>query len=132
MPRPRSATRGDHRLVPFPEDCPLRYCVELLASAWTWDLLWYLKQRPLTFGELRRAIPRISAKILTQRLRSMERHLLVERQPMDTRPVQVQYRLGELGRQHLATLSRLGRLGGQLQEAVRNQSDAAPSARRKA
>lgn len=97
-------------LVPFPRDCPVAFCIGYLGSAWTWEILWYLKQRPLTFGVLRRRVPGISAKVLTQRLRSFTRHGLVERQA--GRPgSKVTYRLGALGRRHLATLGGLGRLG---------------------
>lgn len=115
------------RPVPFPRDCPVAFCISYLGTAWTWEILWYLKQRPLTFGVLRRSIPGISAKVLTQRLRSFERHGLVERSA--GRPGEiVTYRLGAVGRRHLATLGGLGLLGVRMRANARRAIVALPHA----
>lgn len=54
--------------------------LRLLMGSWTTYILWHLRQDgPLRFGALRRAIPGISSKILTQRLRMLEEHGIVYR-----------------------------------------------------
>ena len=44
----------------------------LLSGAWTPNVIWYLSGGPRRFGELRADIPRISAKVLSARLRELE------------------------------------------------------------
>jgi hypothetical protein len=46
--------------------------MKLLGGAWTPNVIWYLSGGPRRFGELRTDIPRVSAKVLTERLRSLE------------------------------------------------------------
>jgi DNA-binding HxlR family transcriptional regulator len=53
---------------------------------------------PLRFSELERAIPEISGRALTQRLRELEAEGVVEREVEPTSPVRVSYALTEKGR----------------------------------
>lgn len=89
-------TRSPRRNPP-PDNCPLDLCLKFLASAWTTRILWYLGCGPRHFGELRRDLRGISAKMLTQRLRQMENQGLVARRTLPTKPVQVEYRLTARG-----------------------------------
>jgi DNA-binding HxlR family transcriptional regulator len=52
---------------------------------------------PLRFNELKRHIPDISQKMLTQSLRDLQRDGLVARQVFPTVPPAVEYRLTPLG-----------------------------------
>lgn len=87
------------RRLPPPEDCPLDLCLKFLASAWTTRILWFLHCGPRRFGDLRRDLRGISAKVLTQRLRRMEEQGLIARRKLPTRPAQVEYRLTATGRE---------------------------------
>lgn len=89
-------TRSPRRNPP-PEDCPLDLCLKFLASAWTTRILWYLGCGPRRFGDLRRDLRGISAKMLAQRLRQMEDQELVMRRKLPTKPAQVEYRLTARG-----------------------------------
>ncbi len=79
--------------------CPINEAVgSLLGGAWTPSIVWNLGGGPRRFGELRRDLPDISAKMLTQRLRELTERGLVERVEMpDTSPPSVDYRLTDLG-----------------------------------
>lgn len=46
--------------------------MEVLGGKWKPVILARLKERPLRYGELRRLLPRLSEKMLTQRLRDLE------------------------------------------------------------
>lgn len=80
-----------------PPLCPLSECMRLLRGAWTPNVIWYLSQQPRRFGELRRDIPRISARVLSARLRELESKGVVTRVLAATEPPSVEYRLTELG-----------------------------------
>jgi DNA-binding HxlR family transcriptional regulator len=82
-------------------DCPSRTVVDVLANKWVLYILDVLRSadRPLRFGELRRAVDGVTQKSLTQRLRALERDGFVDRRVHATVPPRVEYRLTELGRE---------------------------------
>src|SRR5258708_16053652 len=79
-----------------PPACPLTECMKLLGGAWTPNLIWYLSAGPRRFGELRADIPRISAKVLSARLRVLEGKGVLHRRVVPTSPPSADYSLSEL------------------------------------
>jgi DNA-binding HxlR family transcriptional regulator len=77
--------------------CPSRAALYRIGDRWTALIVGILAERPHRFGELRRRIPGISQKMLTQTLRSLERDGLVSRSAFPTVPVTVEYALTSLG-----------------------------------
>lgn len=79
--------------------CPIAPVVDIVFSRWTTPILWtlheYGRQR---FVELQRRIAAITPKVLTQRLRQMERDGLVVRTYHPEVPPRVEYEISELGR----------------------------------
>lgn len=98
------------RRAPPPEDCPLDLCLKFLASTWTTQILWFLSCGPRRFGDLRRDLRGVSAKVLTQRLRRMEAQGLIVRRKLPTNPPQVEYRLTALGREFRPVLDAMTRV----------------------
>ena len=74
-----------------------RTTIALLAKPWTGHILWTLQEGPLRFNEIKRRVPDISQKMLTQTLRDLQRDGLVSRQVFPTVPPAVEYRLTKLG-----------------------------------
>ena len=79
--------------------CPIAPVVDIVFSRWTTPILWTLnefgRQR---FVELERRIGSITPKVLTQRLRQLERDGLVVRTYHPEVPPRVEYEISELGR----------------------------------
>ena len=79
--------------------CPIAPVVDIVFSRWTTPILWalneYGRQR---FVELERRIATITPKVLTQRLRQLERDGLVVRTYHPEVPPRVEYEISELGR----------------------------------
>ncbi|MCX5329349.1 MULTISPECIES: helix-turn-helix domain-containing protein [unclassified Streptomyces] len=79
--------------------CPIGPVVDIVFSRWTTPILWSLhahgRQR---FVELERRITKITPKVLTQRLRQLERDGLVVRTYYAEVPPRVEYEISELGR----------------------------------
>ncbi|MEO8027232.1 MAG: helix-turn-helix domain-containing protein [Bryobacteraceae bacterium] len=66
--------------------------LRVLAGPWTLYLIWLFGNRgPLRFGEIRRLVPGISSKVLTERLRMLEAEGLIYRHYEPTVPPQVTY-----------------------------------------
>ncbi|MFB8774752.1 winged helix-turn-helix transcriptional regulator [Streptomyces broussonetiae] len=79
--------------------CPISPVVDIVFSRWTTPILWSLhtfgRQR---FVELQRGITHITPKVLTQRLRQLERDGLVTRTYHPEVPPRVEYEISDLGR----------------------------------
>ncbi|RKP50469.1 winged helix-turn-helix transcriptional regulator [Trinickia fusca] len=89
--------------------CPSRAALALVASKWSLSIVPALAAGPVRNNELLRRIEGISQKMLTQTLRELERHGLVERIDYGTVPPRVDYRLSALGHSLSDTLTALDR-----------------------
>jgi DNA-binding HxlR family transcriptional regulator len=109
-------------------DCPVRSVLDRISGKWHTLLLIALADGPRRFGELRRGLPDISQRMLTQSLRELQRDGLVARRVYPTAPPSVDYRLTDLGRSLLTPLSALIRWAedrGDAIAAARQDFDAA-------
>ncbi|HEY6631527.1 MAG TPA: helix-turn-helix domain-containing protein [Rhizobiaceae bacterium] len=80
-------------------NCPIRYVVQNIFDKWSALLLMALAEQPYRFGELRRLVPDISQRMLTQTLRDLQRDGYVHREVFPTKPPSVEYSLTDMGRQ---------------------------------
>jgi DNA-binding HxlR family transcriptional regulator len=88
--------------------CPhFHHAIELIGKRWTGAIVWTLTERPMRYGELGKAIPGLSDRLLSQRLRELEEEGLVERQVEAGTPVRVTYSLTVTGRELDPVLSEL-------------------------
>jgi DNA-binding HxlR family transcriptional regulator len=94
--------------------CPLSECMAFLRGAWTPNVIWNLSGGPRRFGELRADIPKISAKVLSTRLRELERKGVIVRQVMASSPPSAEYSLSELGKELIPAISAIVRVGQKL------------------
>ena len=79
-------------------NCPVRDVVQNVFGKWTSLLVMALAEQPYRFGELRRLVPDISQRMLTQTLRDLQRDGYVRREVFPTKPPSVEYSLTDLGR----------------------------------
>ena len=78
--------------------CPMDFILRMLMGPWTTYILYNLKTYgPQRFGELKRRVSGISAKMLTERLRTLEGARLVSRDYEATIPPKVTYSLTQRG-----------------------------------
>ena len=82
-----------------PIGCPLAECMAVLGGAWTPNIIWNLCGGPRRFSELQIDIPKISAKVLSTKLRTLQSQGVVNREVKPTSPPSVEYSLTELGRE---------------------------------
>jgi DNA-binding HxlR family transcriptional regulator len=78
--------------------CPVELTVDVIGGRWRTVLLSHLKEGVHRYGELRRATPGISEKMLSQRLRELEADGLITRRDRGTVPPHVEYDLTDEGR----------------------------------
>ena len=95
-----SVTPSQVQARPAGEVCPhFHAAIELIGKRWTGAIVCALTEQPLRFGELGRAVPGLSDRLLSQRLRELEEEGLVAREVEAGTPVRVTYSLTEVGRE---------------------------------
>lgn len=108
--------------------CPLTAALTAIGGKWAMICLYWLSTEVRRFGELRRLMPEISHKVLTQTLRDLEREGLVTRVVHSESPAHVEYNLsahGETVKPLIEEVRNWGRL--HLETAVRRRGDHAPA-----
>jgi DNA-binding HxlR family transcriptional regulator len=83
-----TASRGPQPVCP-----DFHAAIELIGKRWTGAILIALTDGPKRFGELAKAVPGLSDRLLSQRLRELEEEGLVERTVAPDAPVKVTYAL---------------------------------------
>ena len=94
-----------------PVGCPMDALLRLLMGPWTTYILWVLRSNgPTRFGELKRRVSGVSAKVLSERLRMLVEAGVVHRQFEATIPPQVTYSLTSRGEELREVLDRLNEI----------------------
>ncbi len=87
----------------YNQACPSQGILTLIGSKWSMLILCALRAGPARTHALKRRLDGVSAKMLTQTLRELERHGIVQRRDYREVPPRVEYSLTPLGRS-LSTL----------------------------
>ncbi|MFP2956341.1 winged helix-turn-helix transcriptional regulator [Myxococcus sp. 1LA] len=101
-------------------------CMRLLGGVWAANIVWKLSGEPRRFSELRADIPKISAKVLTAKLRALEENEVITRTVIASSPPSVEYALTDLGRELLPVIDTIVEVGKRL---VRKQQARAEGSR---
>lgn len=99
-------------------NCPVRDVMDQVSGKWASLLLLELIDGPLRFGAIRRRIPDISQRMLTQTLRDLQRDGYVSRTVYPTQPPSVEYRLTALGQSFSAPLCALVEWAGENHQSI--------------
>ena len=78
--------------------CALDITMAFVGGKWKAVVLWYIRDRPMRFGELKRQIPEITEKMLSLQLKRLESDGLVARKAFAEVPPRVEYSLTQEGK----------------------------------
>jgi DNA-binding HxlR family transcriptional regulator len=87
--------------------CPVERALHFIGGKWKLCIIQRLSTKIFRFNELRRTIPDISQKILTQELRMLEESGFVKRKVYQTKSPKVEYQLTIDGKNLLPLISKL-------------------------
>jgi DNA-binding HxlR family transcriptional regulator len=91
-----------------PGCCPLYHeAVELIGRRWTGAILSVLMDGPMRFSEIRQAVPELSDRLLSERMKELEARGIVERTVIAGPPLKVEYALSRMGRELEPALAEL-------------------------
>lgn len=91
--------------------CSMELTLDLIGGKWKSLILWHLGENTLRFSELKKTMPQITQKMLTQQLRDLEADGLVHRFIYTQIPPKVEYSLTEAGKSLLPILATLCQWG---------------------
>ncbi|MDA0267127.1 MAG: helix-turn-helix domain-containing protein [Cyanobacteria bacterium] len=91
--------------------CPIQFTLEMVGGKWAILILRELFVSSRRTHEFIEALPGISTKTLTARLRELERHGIVERRVYPEVPPRVEYSLTDKGREIQPVMAALKHLG---------------------
>jgi len=97
------------RTAPRATCCPrLHEAVELVGRRWTGAILYVLLHGgPMRFSEIAHAVPDLSDRLLSERMKELEARGIVERRVASESPMRVEYELTEKGRELAPALREL-------------------------
>ena len=91
--------------------CPVERSLEIINGKWKICILWKLYEKNHRFGELKKSIPDITIKMLSQQLKELEFAKFINRKDYHTIPPKVEYSLTELGKSSIPILNSLHHWG---------------------
>lgn len=92
------------------DNCPVRKALELISGKWRTHIIYELCRHPSRrFGELKKALPKITATMLTSTLRELEAFGIVERKQFNEIPPHTEYSLTEKGKAMLPVFCELAK-----------------------
>ncbi len=99
-----------------PDRCPVEATLAVIGGRWKPLILYHLRERPRRFNELRRLIPKVTQRMLTQHLRELEADGVIVRDVREQVPPHVEYSFSVKGRSLLPLLDAMadwGRANGE-------------------
>jgi DNA-binding HxlR family transcriptional regulator len=99
--------------APAASCCPLYHeAVELIGRRWTGAILRVLMDGPLRFSQIGQAVPELSDRLLSERMKELESRGIVERNVISGPPLRVEYALSPMGKELEPALAELQRWAG--------------------
>jgi DNA-binding HxlR family transcriptional regulator len=114
-----------NRAISPPPTCAVGTCMRVIGKAWSPNVIWYLSAGPRRFGELRRDMPLISAKMLSERLRDLERTGVLRRRVLPSSPPSAEYELTDLGLELMPAIEAIAAVGAKLKQRLGETDEAA-------
>ncbi|GAA0506655.1 HxlR family transcriptional regulator [Saccharopolyspora erythraea NRRL 2338] len=115
------------RIEEMSDYCDVEVALVVVGGKWKLLILKYLVDGPQRFGELRRALPGITQRMLTRQLRELENDGIVSRTVHAEVPPRTEYRLTEIGDSLRALISDLDEWGKWYRGHLLSRADAPDS-----
>lgn len=87
--------------------CPIGGSINIFGGKWKPEIIYFLNISPRRFNELRKLIPNVTQRMLTQQLRELERDGIIKRKQFLEIPPKVVYSMSELGLSIIPIFNRL-------------------------
>jgi len=96
--------------------CAMDVTMDYIGGKWKTVVLWYLRNKTMRFGELKKQVPEITEKMLSIQLKALEEDGVIKRQVYAEVPLRVEYSLTEFGKTLIPVLEAIAKWGRNLGE----------------
>lgn len=103
------------------EICPMILVHKLISGKWKILILWYLCNGSLRFSDIKRKLPNVTQKMLTNQLRSLEEDNLIYRKVYPVVPPKVEYGLTEIGTKIIPVLKSMHDYGKEYIDMINDE-----------
>ncbi|HRR41836.1 MAG TPA: helix-turn-helix domain-containing protein [Syntrophales bacterium] len=90
---------------------PVEFALLFIGGTWKMPILWRLNQATMRYGELKKALPHITHKMLSSQLRELEQHGLVARKVFAQVPPKVEYSITAKGKRTIPLITAIRKYG---------------------
>lgn len=111
----------DENYCPDYGACPIGSAIALIGGKWKLPVLYNLREQTMRFNELKKALPGVTQKMLTQQLRELERDGLISRTVYAQVPPKVEYALTPIARKLEPILAQMCAWGLEYRETQKNR-----------
>jgi DNA-binding HxlR family transcriptional regulator len=91
--------------------CAMDVTMNYIGGKWKTVVLWYLRNKTMRFGEIKKQIPDITEKMLSIQLKSLEADGLIKREVYPEVPLRVEYSMTEFGKSIIPVLDAIAKWG---------------------
>lgn len=98
--------------------CPMVLFQKLVSGKRKLLILWYLSYKEMRFSDIKKRLPDVTQKMLTQQLRGLEDDKLIFRKVYPVVPPKVEYGLTDIGRNIIPVLEMMHKFGVLYMEKV--------------
>ena len=100
--------------------CPVTTTLSVIGGKWKPIILWIIRDGKKRFGEMKRLLPSITQKMLTQQLRELEQDGVIHREVHAVVPPKVEYSLTDYGHTLTPVLNAMAEWGDTHKHVARN------------
>ena len=108
--------------------CAMDVTMDFIGGKWKTVVLWYLRDKTMRFGEIKKQIPEITEKMLSIQLKGLEDDGLVKREVFPEVPLRVEYSLTDFGKTLVPVLEAIAKWGRSLGEKNAKLVEVVPKA----
>lgn len=90
---------------------PVELSLDIIGGKWKMPIIWSLREDTLRYGEIRKSLPKVTHKMLTQQLRELESNEIIKRKVYPEVPPKVEYSLTLLGKSVIPVIDLLREWG---------------------
>lgn len=93
--------------------CPVTYTISIVGGKWKWIILYMIYHNEvIRYGKLKKNLPSIAHKTLSQQLKELEEKNIINREQYNQIPPRVEYSLTEKGKSLIPILNLMAEWGG--------------------
>ncbi len=102
-------------------DCPFMTTLRFIGKRWKPAVLWKIKEGVVRYNQLKKVLPYISDKMLSNTISEMESDGIIKKIVFDEVPLRVEYVITEFGDSIIPVLQEMNKWGMKTKEEIKKQ-----------